>query len=167
MREGYEPPPDWRFFSSGLPGRLVGCRAAVRLRIHLAVPSPDDFAMPAPPGAFVWMELATRDADAALAFYTGLLGWTAASADLGGITYHTLQNGDDAMGGLFGMTEEWGDMASHWMPYIAVDDLDAALGRVRALGGTVHFGPLDAPHIGRFALMEDPTGAKVSLVECA
>ena len=42
--------------------------------------------MPAPPGTFAWMELATRDADAALAFYTGLLGWTPTSADLGGVT---------------------------------------------------------------------------------
>lgn len=123
--------------------------------------------MPAPPGTFAWMELATRDADAALAFYTGLLGWTPTSADLGGVTYHILRNGDDAVGGLFGMTEEWGDMASHWMPYLAVDDLETALERVRELGGTVHFGPHEAPHVGRFALVEDPTGAKVSLLEPA
>ena len=118
-----------------------------------------------PHGTFAWTELATRDPDAALAFYTGLLGWTATSADLGAVTYHTLHAGDQAVGGLFGMTEEWGDMASHWMPYIAVDDVEAAAERVRELGGTVHFGPHTAPGVGRFILAEDPTGAKVSLLQ--
>ena len=117
-----------------------------------------------PHGTFCWNELATRDADTARDFFTRLLGWDTDTMEVQGTPYTLFQAGDLQAGGLFQMTEEWGDMAPHWMPYIAVDDVDAAKARVEALGGTVHFGPHEAPGVGRFILIEDPTGARVSLI---
>lgn len=117
-----------------------------------------------PHGTFCWNELTTTDADAAKTFFSDLLGWTAHTQDMQGTPYTTLSAGDNPAAGLFQMTEEWGDAPPHWMAYIAVDDVDAAAQRVEELGGKVHFGPHDAPGVGRFIMIEDPTGAKVSLI---
>lgn len=40
--------------------------------------------------------------------------------------------------------------------YFGVADVDAAAARVKELGGAVHFGPMDIPHVGRFAAVADP-----------
>ena len=54
------------------------------------------------PGMFCWNELATRDPDAAKAFYSGLFGWTIEDADIGHMgTYTTYKNGDRRAAGMF------------------------------------------------------------------
>ncbi len=53
------------------------------------------------------------------------------------------------MGGALQMTEEFGDMAPHWMPYFGVADTDAAAERAAGLGATVGVPPTDSP-FGRF-----------------
>jgi predicted enzyme related to lactoylglutathione lyase len=47
----------------------------------------------------------------------------------------------------------------HWLPYIAVDDVDASAAKVKDLGGTVRSAPMDIPEIGRFAVVADRQGA--------
>jgi hypothetical protein len=54
-------------------------------------------------------------------------------------------------------------VASHvppnWVPYILVDDADAAATRARELGGSLLYGPVDVFDVGRMAYLQDPTGA--------
>jgi hypothetical protein len=50
-----------------------------------------------------------------------------------------------------------------WHTYLAVDDVDAAAGRVAAAGGTVVMAPFDVMNEGRMAFIADPTGAQVLL----
>ncbi|MFM2045119.1 MAG: hypothetical protein RLY86_3695 [Pseudomonadota bacterium] len=117
-------------------------------------------------GTICWNELATRDLDKAKAFYGGLLGWTYAEVPMeGGVTYVIAKcNGKDA-GGMMKMEGEmWGDIPSHWMGYIAVADVDASAARVAELGGTVCVPPTDIPNVGRFCVINDPTGAPISLM---
>ena len=45
------------------------------------------------PGMFCWNELATRDPDAAKAFYSGLFGWTSEESDIG----HTIRGTKTAL----------------------------------------------------------------------
>ncbi len=59
---------------------------------------------------------------------------------------------------------EFGDTPSHWMPYVAVEDVDGAARRVWELGGKVCVPPTDIPGVGRFCLINDPTGATLSLI---
>ncbi len=47
---------------------------------------------------------------------------------------------------------------AHWSVTFAVDDADATVAKVNALGGKVVAGPLDAPWT-RMAVIEDPQGA--------
>lgn len=50
---------------------------------------------------------------------------------------------------------------------LVTDDVDASVGRVAALGGSVIVPPKDIPGVGRFAVISDPGGAVVSLITYA
>jgi predicted enzyme related to lactoylglutathione lyase len=62
------------------------------------------------------------------------------------------------------MGPEFGGAPSHWMPYVAVNDVDASVKRVEELGGKVCVPPSDIPNVGRFSVITDPTGATISLI---
>ncbi|HTH36539.1 MAG TPA: VOC family protein, partial [Pyrinomonadaceae bacterium] len=47
----------------------------------------------------------------------------------------------------------------HFMTYIAVDDVDANAELAKSLGGTVLKEPDEIPNVGRFAIIQDPSGA--------
>ncbi len=117
--------------------------------------------------AIGWVELATRDAPAAKAFYSALLGWdfqpTAVPAP--GVDYAEYSVAGTRFGGVMAMTAEWGDMPSHWSLYIPVPDVDACLARGVELGGKVCVPAFDAPGVGRIARLDDPTGAGVYVIK--
>ncbi len=116
------------------------------------------------PGSLCWTELATRDADAAGAFYTGLFGWGTQVQQMEMGPYTTFLRGEHPAGGMMQMTEAWGDLPSHWMPYFGVTDCDATAARANELGGRVDYGPHDIPDVGRFALLIDPQGAAFMVI---
>jgi len=114
-------------------------------------------------GTCTWNELNTRDPDAAQAFYGRVFDWSFAPMEGNPSNYWTVRASDstdegDFNGGLLEMTEEWGDMPAHWMVYFAVDDVAAAVERIRAGGGTIHHGPFDT-QVGPMAVVSDPQGA--------
>jgi uncharacterized protein len=116
-------------------------------------------------GTFCWNELATRDLAAAKRFYTELLGWKIEESQAAGMAYNEIVVGGEHIGGIYQMTAEQGDAPSHWMAYVAVDDVDGKAERVASLGGKVCVPPTDIPNVGRFCVITDPTGATISLVK--
>jgi uncharacterized protein len=52
-----------------------------------------------------------------------------------------------------------------WMGYVEVDDVDAAVDRIKQLGGAVHVPPTDLPDISRFSVVADPQMATLALVK--
>ncbi|MCA1631798.1 MAG: VOC family protein [Acidobacteria bacterium] len=115
-------------------------------------------------GAFCWNELGTRDAGAAKKFYTELLGWQLKEGDAAPGAYTEIVVGGAHVGGIYQAGPEYGDMPSQWTAYVAVDDVDAAAKRVAELGGKVRVPPNDIPGVGRFCVINDPTGATLSLI---
>ena len=118
--------------------------------------------------AIGWVELASRDADAARTFYGRLLGWsfTTSAIPIPGDGYYLeYAVGGTRYGGLLPMGKEWGDMASHWSLYVPVPDVDACLARTADLGGAVCVPAFDAEGVGRIARINDPTGAGVYVIE--
>ncbi|MBI1382822.1 MAG: hypothetical protein GC161_17250 [Planctomycetaceae bacterium] len=111
-------------------------------------------------GHFVWHDLMTKDGAAAQAFYSELLGWKGEAHDMGGFVYRRILVGGAPIGGI---VEEPGIPRAHWMPYLAVEDVDRAAKRVAELGGTVCVPPTDIPRTGRFAVVGEPTGGTFSL----
>jgi predicted enzyme related to lactoylglutathione lyase len=118
------------------------------------------------PGAFCWNELETRDVAAAKAFYGAVFGWGSVDHDMGEMgTYVEWQLDGNSIGGMMDITGRIPDeVPAHWMTYFAVDDADAAIERVKAAGGQVHFGPVDIP-AGRFAMVADPFGAPFAVIK--
>jgi predicted enzyme related to lactoylglutathione lyase len=122
---------------------------------------------PPPAGRFFWSELHTTDPARALSFYEKVVGFTHQTMDTGGGgPYHVLSKGGVGRGGVthHGVGGESG-AAPHWLPYVAVDDPDATLARAKKLGGKVHIGPADIPGVGRFGVLEDPTGAVLAVMK--
>jgi len=48
---------------------------------------------------------------------------------------------------------------------VAVEDVDETVKRVEALGGKVCVPPTDIPNTGRFAVINDPSGATLSILK--
>ncbi len=118
------------------------------------------------PGSVCWNELASRDAEAARTFYGELFGWQPESRDMGEVGKYTVfKNGEAEAAGLLQMTEEWGELPSHWMVYFSVADCDAKADKAAELGGTVCVPPTDIPPVGRFAVINDPQGAVFSIIK--
>lgn len=116
-------------------------------------------------GAFCWNELATTDLEAAQNFYKELLGWQIKESNAtGAMVYNEIVVGDEHVGGIYKMGPDCGGAPSHWMAYVAVEDVDAKARQVWELGGKVCVPPTDIPNVGRFCVVNDPTGATISLI---
>ena len=114
-------------------------------------------------GVFVWDELHTSDPGAAKSFYGEVFGWTARDEDMGGMTYTIFQSGAGTdVGGCMQLMEGM-QAPPHWLVYIGTDDVDATTARAKELGATVHIEPADIPNVGRFSVLQDPTGAAFGL----
>lgn len=114
------------------------------------------------PGTFSWVDLATTDARAATAFYTSLFGWETEDADAGGgAVYTTCRIDGDAVCGLFEMSKEMRatGVPPNWTSYVTVADADAAVARVKQLGGDVVDDAFEVLDAGRMAVLKDPQGA--------
>jgi len=113
-------------------------------------------------GAMAWCEVNTRDLDRATDYYSAVYDLSPREIDMPS-RYATLHRGEPAVAGVLQMTDEWGDMPPHWMPYFAVADADAACAVIAAEGGNVAHGPFDTPY-GRMAVCTDPSGAAFSVI---
>lgn len=118
-------------------------------------------------GEFCWTEIASTNAAKCKEFYSNVFGWTFKDSDAteGAFAYHEfLTGGDYPAGGLYEITPEMCGEGEplpppHLMTYIGVDDVDENARLAVELGGTVIKQPMDIPNTGRFAIIQDPTGA--------
>jgi predicted enzyme related to lactoylglutathione lyase len=113
-------------------------------------------------GRFVWRELITPAIESSLSFYGPLFGWTPEASEMGpGMTYTVYKLGETQVAGMMKPMME--GTPPFWLDYITVDDVDTSRTRAVALGGTALTEAMDIPGIGRFAVVQDPTGATFAL----
>jgi predicted enzyme related to lactoylglutathione lyase len=117
-------------------------------------------------GTIAWSELNTFEPAKARAFYEAVLGWEFDEMPMPGGVYMVARVGDEMVAGIFdmklaGLPEK---TPSHWLTYIAVDDVDARAKAVEAHGGQVMRAPWDVPGVGRIAIIRDGAGAGVGLM---
>lgn len=108
-----------------------------------------------------WVDLSTGDVAAAKTFYGTVFGWVPDDVpmpDAGG--YGMFSLGGRLVGGYAPAQPE---RPTAWSVYIAVDDVDAVCASVTEGGGTVVAPPTDVFTSGRMAVIQDPTGASLSL----
>ena len=119
------------------------------------------------PGEFCWNELMTPDTKKAQAFYTSLLGWTAQDHDMGDMTYTMFMNGDKSIAGMLQTPKDKiGHVPPHWMSYIGVDDIEKTFEKAKSLGANVIMPVTKAGDMGRFIVIQDPTGAHIAFWQC-
>ncbi len=116
------------------------------------------------PGTFCWDELHTSDVEAAKKFYTSLFGWNGKTGE-GDAKYWHWQNKGKDIGGMMALTMP--NVPPNWLSYIAVSDVDADTKKVKDLGGKVMMEPVDMPKVGKFSVVQDPTGGTFALYRSA
>jgi uncharacterized protein len=153
----------------GRAARIADPQGAELYLFRNAAGDPPDAHGTAPPpaGRFFWCELHTSDPSNALSFYGKVIGFSHEPLDMGaGGAYHILSRDGVGRGGVTGHLTNGGcEAAPHWLPYVAVDDPDATIARARELGATIRVGPDDIPGVGRFGVLEDPTGAVLAVMK--
>lgn len=126
-------------------------------------------------GLVWWAELLNDDLDAAAKFYTSVLGWTSKSADVRNLrlpprtpadTYVVFSaEGSEAAGLMRKDHPNAVHATKGWVVYFQVRDLDRSLALARDGGGTILKQPFETGEGNRMALVQDPTGAVVGLVQ--
>ncbi|MGW8728195.1 VOC family protein [Streptomyces sp. NPDC055808] len=126
------------------------------------------------PGSVSWIELYTTDAAAVEAFYGSVLSWETRDMPMGeGLVYviaGPAGGGERTMhGGIMQLPQANLDAGStsEWHPYFEVEDCDATAARAQELGAAVIIPAMDAPGVGRIAMLLDPFGAAFAVITSA
>ncbi|MFM9145035.1 MAG: VOC family protein, partial [Phycisphaerales bacterium] len=121
-------------------------------------------------GMFCWFEHHSDAPERAIAYWTALVGGDHVAVPLpGGGTMHLMNCGAHhrwSLRSLSGCPAPLVERGTHWLPYVAVDDTDAAHARALARGAR----SIAAPHdkgMGRGAIIEDPHGGALGLFTAA
>jgi predicted enzyme related to lactoylglutathione lyase len=117
-------------------------------------------------GHFVWNELTTHNVEKAKAFYGEVLGWSfEAMPGANGTPYWIAKLGGERIGGLFPLDPKTcANVPEGWLPYIAVDDVDARVKKATAKGAKLMRPIFDVPGVGRIAILTEPGGAGIGWI---
>ena len=114
---------------------------------------------------FGYLELHTTDASRAKRFYTELFGWKTKDIPAPKIgTYTEVGTEEGPPAGL--MAQQEPGARSTWLAYVTVAKLDETVTRAQKLGAAVIV-PRTAIPEGAFAVLEDPTGARIGVFQKA
>lgn len=117
------------------------------------------------PGNWNWFHLFVKNPQAAADFYRQVFSYDVApDARTGKKNELLLSSGAFNRGGVSVLPDRE-DAKPGWLGVIRVMNLDETLARVPALGGEVMVAPHDAAFGSRFAVIADPTGGTVGVVE--
>ena len=119
-------------------------------------------------GSFAWLELATTDRKAGKDFYSSLFGWTSEDMSMGPeMTYTIFRIPGGDVAGAYQLMKEQLEMhvPPHWMLYVKVTNADESAAKAVKLGARQIVPPSDIPNVGRFAVLQDPTGAAISIFQ--
>jgi|GEM_PF-1416764 len=118
-------------------------------------------------GSPAWFELTTNAVEAAAGFYAAVLGWEFSEpVDRGeeGLAREIYLDGH--VYGVIRQLQSGSPRPPHWVPFLRVAALDAALGKVRGFGGFFFEDAAVVPG-GRRAIVLEPTGADIGLWQAA
>jgi hypothetical protein len=121
---------------------------------------PDD---PVTDGDVFWLDLFTPDPAQAAAFYAGLADYEVSESETQtGHTRWVLASDAIARAGIVMLSP--GKFGPGWLPYILVDDVQQTLNDARRAGGKVVLEPRPDLLDGNLAVIVDPTGGVVGIV---
>jgi len=120
-------------------------------------------------GMFSWFELVCDDTQKAKEFYAQVVGWEfEEDSEYPEYTLIKAQGNEYPIAGILPKSQLMipdQNIPSHWGCYITVTDIEEKVAKVAQLGGNIIVPPTPVPKIGTFAVIQDPQGAVVSLME--
>ncbi len=150
---------------------LSGC-TGVNLNLPAVVEQPTGQRLP---GKVVWHDLLTDKPAESRRFYTELFGWQfrELGIDMGlgrTLNYALIRHNGRLIGGMVDLNRldtrsADKDKLSQWVILLSVGDIDRAVAAAKAGGGTILTPPTDFIDRGRLALIEDPQGATLALIQ--
>jgi uncharacterized protein len=125
---------------------------------------PPDFL--AVPGEWIWSSLLVRDPAAESAFYQALFGYSVVDVPSDDGLKHAILSSDDfARASVNALPGNPSQRHPHWLNFVRVVDAASMAAKAAALGGRVLVEPHVDRHGGNVAVIADPTGAPVGLME--
>ncbi len=118
-----------------------------------------------PLGAPAWIDLTTPDVEAAADFYSRLLGWELESVDTPVGRYVVGSIGAGPVAGMMAPAPGETGAPPAWAVFFGVADAAEAFDTARRLGATGLQPPTEVPGGARIAVVTDPAGAVVGLIE--
>ena len=119
----------------------------------------------APYGEWIWHELFTRDLGEAILFYTDLFAYESEREEQNREIMQYLLTSHGFLRAGIGSLAPDSDTAPTWLGYVRVEDIEKALKRALANGAKVLVEPQSDIANGGLAIVTDPTGAPVGLLQ--
>jgi predicted enzyme related to lactoylglutathione lyase len=130
----------------------------------------DVMTVPVRHGMFCWFEHHSDAPERAIDYWTALVGGESMAVPLPcGNTMHLMNSGQHhrwSLRALAGCPALLIERGPHWLPFVAVDDTDAAYVRAMERGARSIAAP-NENGMGRGAMIEDPHGAAIGLFTAA
>jgi predicted enzyme related to lactoylglutathione lyase len=117
-------------------------------------------------GRIGWIDITVDDAENLRDFYATVVGWKPENVDMGDYADFnmTMPESSTPAAGICHARGDNAELPPQWLIYIVVPDADSSAARCTENGGKVLVGPKDMGG-GRFAVMEDPSGAVAALYQ--
>jgi predicted enzyme related to lactoylglutathione lyase len=119
-----------------------------------------------PPGGWNWFELYVSNPQDSANFYHAVLGYDVAPETHSDRKSEFILASEGVnRAGIAPLPANAAGASPSWLGVIRVADLDAALAKTTQLGGSVLLPPRAAEYGSRFAIISDPTGGELGLVQ--
>lgn len=120
----------------------------------------------AAPGEWIWSALLARDPGTSAAFYQNVFGYDVFDVPSDDGAEHLIFSSDDyARAGANTLPAGSARRHPHWLNFIRVADAAAAADKALALGGRILVPVHEDRHGGRAAVLADPAGAPIGVME--
>ncbi len=132
--------------------------------VHFATGDPEDYL--AETGDWIWIQLLSRNVQKAGKFYQQVANYELVeNGHMNGSKQFLLASEGYARAAISGISPKRQDVAPCWMPSLRVDSVSATIAKALQLGATVLVQPRPDLFAGRAAVITDPTGAAIGIME--
>jgi uncharacterized protein len=148
----------------GTVGIFTDAEGAVFGAMHRDGGDPEDYL--AEPGEWIWIALLSRDAVKSGEFYARLAPYELvdnAHSDRSGS--YLLVSQDYARAGVMTLAAERTEIQPTWLPFVRVENIADSTAQASKLGGKVLVAPRPDLAGGKVAVLADPTGAAIGILE--
>lgn len=118
-------------------------------------------------GTIGWIDLTVPDAVKVRDFYASVVGWKTSEVPMGDYSDYCMHpaEGSDPIAGVCHARGANEGLPAQWLLYVSVPNLVESLGHVEQLGGKILRPAKKVGGYGSIAVIQDPAGAVLALIE--